>query len=47
MDDIEQVSGIVPHSLVTDVEKVIFASNSYSDIQQMAEDIILEGYDCQ
>jgi len=47
MDDIEQVSGIVPHSLVTDIEKVISSSSSYSDIQQMAEDIILEGYDCQ
>lgn len=48
--DIESISGVVPEQVIagvvsqlTDTSKVI----TYSDIQNMVEELILEGYDCQ
>ena len=46
--DIDLISGVVPAQVVLKVDSVIGANGvSYSDIQQLAEDLILEGYDCQ
>jgi hypothetical protein len=46
--DIDLISGVVPVQVVLKIDQVICSNgSSYSDIQQLAEDIILEGYDCQ
>lgn len=46
-DDIESISGTIPNKVVINVENVVNKSGvTYSDIQKLAEDLILEGYDC-
>lgn len=45
---IEQISGIVPKSVILNLQERLWAPGSgYSHIQEIAEDMILEGYDTQ
>lgn len=48
VDDIESVSGIVPHSVVTAANQIVSKPDAtYSDIHRQAEELVLEGYDVQ
>lgn len=45
--DIESVSGSVPNKAILMITTVIGTRGAtYADIQRVAEDLILEGYDC-
>ncbi len=47
-EDIESVSGFVPHKVVLHTDTVVSTKGvTYSDIQRHAENLVLEGYDCQ
>ena len=46
--DIESVSGFVPKKAILMITTVTGTRGAtYADIQRVAEDLILEGYDCQ
>lgn len=45
--DIQSISGVVPHDVVLKVESVVSNSQGFADIQTLAQDLILEGYDVQ
>jgi len=46
-EDIETISGIVPHSVIELIYKKIKATCNYNEIQALAENLIFEGYDVQ
>lgn len=46
--DIESVSGVVPRKIVLHTDSVVSTrGTTYNDIQKHAENLVLEGYDCQ
>lgn len=46
-DDIENVSGVVPDVAVKFADESIRKiSSTFTSVQQLTEDLILEGYDC-
>ena len=45
--DIEKVSGVVPDSVIADIYAKIEKAHGYSEIQDLAQNLILEGYDTQ
>ena len=46
--DIEGMSGVVPRRAILMITTVVGTRGAtYADIQRVAEDVILEGYDCQ
>ena len=47
-EDVESVSGIVPRKAILMITTVIGTRGAtYGDIQRVAEELILEGFDCQ
>ena len=47
VNDIEKISGIVPKDVIEDIYNKIKQSKGYSDIQDLAQNLILDGYDVQ
>lgn len=45
--DIEKISGIVPNSVVESIYKTLKKTSDYSEVQQVSESLILEGFDVQ
>ena len=45
LDDIEKISGVVPDNVVADIYRKIRMSRGYSDIQDLSQNLILDGYD--
>ena len=45
--DIESISGVVPNDVVSRVDTIVTTNGvTYSEIQRLAEDLILDGFDC-
>jgi len=47
LDDIQKVSGVVPDKVIAAIYNKIKASRGYSDIQDLSQNLILDGYDVQ
>jgi replication factor C subunit 2/4 len=45
--DIEKISGVVPEGVISTIFDKIESASGYADIQQLAQDLILDGYDTQ
>lgn len=47
-EDIESVSGIVPMKVIQHTDQIVSTkSATYNDIQRHAENLVLDGFDCQ
>ena len=46
-DDIEKISGVVPDNVIADIYQKIRSAKDYSDVQALAQNLILDGYDVQ
>ena len=46
-EDIEKISGLVPDTIVELIYNTIQKTSNYSEIQDLAQNLILEGYDIQ
>lgn len=46
---IESISGVIPPETVTRIDKVLQSESDapFSDVQQLAQDLILDGFDVQ
>jgi len=47
LSDIEKISGIVPDGVIESIFEKIDRASGYSEIQQLSQDLILDGYDTQ
>ena len=47
LNDIEKISGVVPDKVISQIYDKVKGSNGYSDIQELAQSLILDGYDVQ
>ena len=47
MSDIEKISGIVPNEVIKLIFDKIRSTNGYDEIQELANELILDGYDVQ
>jgi len=47
MSDIEKISGTVPQPVIASIFEKIDRATGYADIQQLSQDLILDGYDTQ
>ena len=47
LEDIQKVSGVVPDQVIQTVYTKIQSSRGYSDIQDLSQNLILDGYDVQ
>lgn len=47
LDDIEKISGVVPDKMIEQIYDKVRGSTGYSDIQELAQNLILDGYDVQ
>ena len=45
--DIERVSGVVPESVIADTYTQLKQVQDYNGVQQLTQDLILEGFDVQ
>ena len=45
--DIDDISGVVPHYEITKIEKTLISKGDFKDIQELCQELILEGYDVQ
>ena len=47
LDDIEKISGVVPDKVISQIYDKVRGSSGYSDIQELSQSLILDGYDVQ
>lgn len=46
--DIESISGVVPRKIILKCHMMLSTKGiSYSDVQNLCEELVLDGYDCQ
>ena len=47
VSDIEKISGIVSQSVIKSIFDKIKAARGYAEVQELAQNLILDGYDIQ
>lgn len=47
LSDIEKISGVVPDKVISQIYDKVRGSSGYSDIQELSQSLILDGYDVQ
>ena len=45
--DVQSISGIVPEDVIRKIDKVMQTTEGFGEVQQLAADLILEGFDVQ
>jgi len=45
--DIESISGVIPDDVIKKIDKVLQGDSGFGEVQVLAQDLILEGFDVQ